>query len=153
MIAGMDSPQQRLEADVKAAMKSGDKERLGALRMLLAEVKNDRIAAGKEVDEGRFVALIRKAIKQRHEAATQFRNGGREDSASKEEREAAILETYLPQGPDEGALRSAIQEFIASQGLTGPAGIGQVMKEMIARFGGTADGALINRLAREELQR
>ena len=149
----MDSPQQRLEADVKAAMKSGDKERLGALRMLLAEVKNDRIAAGKEVDEGRFAALIRKAIKQRHEAATQFRNGGREDSASKEEREAVILESYLPQGPDEGALRAAIQEVIAAEGLSGPAGIGRVMKEMIARFGGTADGSLINRLAREELQR
>ncbi len=132
-------------------MKAGEKERLGTLRMLLTEIKNDRIATGKDVDDARFTALVRKAIKQRHEAAAQFKAGDRAESAAKEEREAEILAAYLPKAVDEGELRAAIRGFLDAQGLSGPAAIGPVMKEMMARFGTAADGAIINRLAREEL--
>src|SRR3954449_4412650 len=104
-------PQQRIEADVKAALKAGEKEKLSTLRMLLTEIKNERIrrggrggrgrllvagthglsaAGGGEVDEAGFVPLVRKAIKQREEAATQYRNGHREDLAAKEEAEGKI---------------------------------------------------------------
>ncbi|HEX4954847.1 MAG TPA: GatB/YqeY domain-containing protein [Thermoanaerobaculia bacterium] len=147
----MSSPRETIEADLKTAMKAGEKERLGTLRMLLTEIKNDKIATGKEVDEARFAALVRKAIKQRHEAAAQFAAGGRAESAAKEQREAEILGAYLPKAVDEGELREAIRGFLTAQGLTGPAAIGPVMKEMLARFGTAADGATINRLAREEL--
>jgi hypothetical protein len=144
-------PQQRIEADVKSALKAGEKEKLSTLRMLLTEVKNERIRKGGEVDEAGFVGLVRKSIKQREEAATQYRQGGREELAAKEESELQILSAYLPAQVDEGQLRSAIEEFVAERGLSGPAAIGQTMKEMLSRFGTSADGATINRIAREVL--
>lgn len=144
-------PQQRIEADVKAALKAGEKERLSTLRMLLTEIKNERIRRGGEVDEAGFVSLVRKAIKQREEAAVQYRNGHREELAAKEEAEGKILAAYLPAQVDEGQIRAAIAELVASRGLSGPAAIGPIMKELLARFGSSADGATINRIAREVL--
>lgn len=147
----MTTPQQRIEAEVKAAMKAGDKERLGTLRMLLTEVKNERIRRGSDVDEAGFVSLVRKAIKQREESAVQYRKGNREELAAKEEAEKALLEGYLPAQVDEAQIRTAVEEMVAARGLSGPAAIGPVMKEMLARFGSSADGATINRIAREVL--
>jgi uncharacterized protein YqeY len=144
-------PQQRLEADVKAAMKGGDKERLSTLRMLLAAVKNERIARGSEVDEAAFASITRKAIKQREEAAEQYRKGDRPELAEKEEREGKLLAAYLPAQIDEGQIRAAIEALVAERGLAGNAAMGQIMKEMIGRFGAAADGAVISRLAREAL--
>jgi len=145
------TPQQRVESDLKAAMKAGEKERLSTLRMLLTEVKNEKIRRGSEVDDASFVAVVRKAIKQREEAAAQYRTGNRPELAAKEEAEAKTLTAYLPAQADEGQIRAAIEEMVASRGLSGPAAIGPIMKEMLARFGTAADGATINRLAREAL--
>ncbi len=147
----MTTPQQRIEAEVKAAMKAGEKERLGTLRMLLTEIKNERIRRGSEVDEAGFVSLVRKAIKQREESVAQFRKGNREELAAKEESEKAILEGFLPAQVDEAQIRAAVEEMVAAGGLSGPAAIGPIMKEMLARFGSSADGATINRIAREAL--
>jgi hypothetical protein len=147
------TPQQRIEGELKEAMKAGEKERVSTLRLLLTEIKNERIRRGGEVDEAGFVALVRKAIKQREEAAAQYRPGGRPELADKEEREARLLAVYLPAQVDEAQLRAAVEELVAARGLAGPAGIGPVMKEMLARFGASADGATINRIAREVLAR
>jgi uncharacterized protein len=147
----MSTPQQRVETDLRASMKASDKERTATLRMLLSEVKNEKIAAGAEVDDTRFAALVRKAIKQRHEAAGQFRAGGREESAAQEEREAELLGTYLPQAVSEEELSAAIRELIAAEGLSGPAAMGRVMKEMLGRYGARADGATVSKLARQAL--
>ena len=146
-----DTPQQRIEADVKAALKAGEKEKLGTLRMLLGDLKNEKIRRGGEVDEEGFVSLVRKAMKQRDEAAAQYRQGGREELAAKEVSEAAILAVYLPAQVDEAQIRAAIQELVDAEGLSGPAAIGRIMKEMKARFGSSADGATLNRIAREML--
>ncbi len=145
------TPQQRIEADVKAAMKAGEKDKLGTLRMLLTEIKNERIRRQAEVDEDGFVSLVRKAIKQREEASAQYRNGGREELAAKEDSEAKILAAYLPAQVDEAQIRAAVEALVAERNLSGPASIGPVMKEMLARFGSSADGAVINRVAREVL--
>lgn len=145
------TPQARVEADVRSAMKAGEKERLGTLRMLLTEVKNERIKRGSDVDEAGFVAAVRRLIKQREEAAQQYRQGGREELAAKEEREKEMLAAYLPAQASEADVRAAVEELVAARGLSGPAAIGQVMKEMMARFGSAADGATINRVAREVL--
>lgn len=147
----MATPQERVESDLKTALKSGDKERLSTLRMLLSEVKNERIRRGGEVDDAGFAALVRKGIKQRHESAEQFRRGGREESAAREEREAETLAEYLPQQAGEAEVRAAIEELVAAEGLSGPAAIGRVMKETLARFGPRADGATVSRIAREVL--
>lgn len=147
----MTNPQQRIEADVKGAMKSGEKERLATLRMLLTEVKNERIRRGGEVDEPGFTGLVRKAIKQREEAADQYRKGNRPELAEKEEREAQVLAAYLPAQVDEGTIRAAVEQLVAERGLAGPAAMGVVMKETLARFGSAADGATVSRIARDVL--
>jgi uncharacterized protein len=144
-------PQQRIEAEVKAAMKAGEKEKLSTLRLLLTEIKNERIRRGSEVDEAGFVSLVRKAIKQREDSVSQYRAGNREELAAKEEAEIKVLQAYLPAQVDEGQIRAAIEDLVSSRGLSGPAAIGPVMKEMLARFGSSADGATINRIAREVL--
>jgi uncharacterized protein YqeY len=148
----MTTPQQRIESDLKTAMKAGDKERLSTLRMLLADVKNERIRRGGEVDEPGLVALVRKGIKQRQESAEQFRRGGREEQAAKEEREAEHLGEYLPQQAGEEEVRAAVEELVEAEGLSGPAAMGRVMRATMERFGSRADGAVVNRLAREVLE-
>src|SRR5690242_14213836 len=95
------TPQQRIESDVKAAMKSGEKDKLSTLRMLLTEIKNERIRKGGDVDEAGFVSLVRKAIKQREDSVSQYRSGGREELAAKEEAEITTLNAYLPAQVDE----------------------------------------------------
>ena len=147
----MSTPQERIQAELKEALKARDKERVGTLRMLLSEIKNEKIRSGDEVDDKAFVGLVRKAIKQRQDSAEQYRNGDREELAAKEEREAAILDAYMPQQASEDDIRRAIEDFVASEGLSGPQGIGPVMKAMIAHFGGNADGKVINQIARQVL--
>lgn len=145
------TPQERIEADLRAAMKASEKERVGTLRMLLTDLKNERIRRGGEVDEAGFVSLVRKGIKQRDEAAEQFDKGGRPELAAKERREAEQLAAYLPAGPGEAELRAAVEAHVAEHGLSGPQAMGKVMPAMIQRFAGRADNALLSRIVRQVL--
>ncbi len=147
----MSTPLERIQNDIKDALRAQDKERLSTLRMLLAEIKNEKIRAGEEVDDDAFVRLVRKAIKQRQDSAEQFRKGDRAEMAAKEDREAAILDAYMPRQAGEDEIRAAIEELVAAEGLSGPRAIGVVMKAMMARFGGAADGRTVNQIAREVL--
>ena len=147
----MSTPQERIQNDVREALKARQTERLATLRMLLSEIKNEKIRAGAEVDDEGVARLVRKAVKQRKDSAEQYRQGDREELAAREEREVEILSAYLPQEVGEVEIRNAIEELVAAEGLSGPRGIGPVMKAMLARFGGAADGRTINRIAREVL--
>ncbi|RMH17679.1 MAG: GatB/YqeY domain-containing protein [Acidobacteria bacterium] len=147
----MSTPVERIQADVKAAMKAREAERLATLRMLLTAIKNEQIARGAELDEESFLAVVKRSIKQRRDAADQYRKGGREELAAKEEREAEILEAYLPAQAGEDEIRRAVEDFVAAEGLSGPKAMGPVMKAMMARFGASADGAVISRIARQVL--
>ena len=97
----MSTPQERIETEVREALKARQKERLSTLRMLLNTLKNERIRTGQEVDEATFLKLVRKSIKQRQESSQQFRQGGRQELAEKEDREADILTAYLPPAVDD----------------------------------------------------
>lgn len=147
----MSTPQERLQEDIKTAMKAQDKERLGTQRMLLAAVKNEKIELLHELDDAEFHAVVRRQIKQRRDSIEQFRAGGRTEMAEKEERELAVLEGYLPAQASEDQIRAAIAEVIAAEGLSGPKGLGPIMKAIKAKFGATADGGLVNKLAKEAL--
>lgn len=147
----MTTPQTRVETDLKAALKSGDKERLSTLRLLLTEVKNERIRRGEDLDEEAFTAVVRRALKQRQEAAESYRAGGRSELADKEEREAAVLGEYLPQQATEAEVRAAIEVIAAAENLSGNAAMGPLMKAALARFGTAADGKTVSRIAREVL--
>ncbi len=145
------TPQQHIQNDIKEALKAKQPERLATLRMLLSEIKNEKIRAGAEVDDDGLVRLVKKAVKQRQDSVEQYRNGNREELAAKEEREIEFLSVYLPQQVGEDEIRAAITEFVAAEGLSGPQAIGRIMKEMLARFGGSADGRTINQVARDVL--
>ncbi len=147
----MSTPLEQIQNDLKAALKAKEKERLSTLRLLLAEIKNEKIRAGQEVGADAFARLVRKALKQRKDSAEQYRKGDRRELAAKEEREAEILVAYLPQQVGEAEIRGAIEELVAAEELSGPRAIGVVMKAMMARFGGSADGKTVNRIAREVL--
>lgn len=145
------TPQERIEADVKAAMKARAKERLQTLRMLLTDLKNERIRRGEEVDEAGFVAILRRGVKQRQDAAAGYRDGDRTEQAEAEEREAAILEEYLPDEPSEEEIRAAVEAHVAEHDLSGPQAMGQVMPAMIARFEGRADNKVLSKVVRDVL--
>lgn len=147
----MSSPQERIETEVREALKAREKERLSTLRMLLNSIKNERIRTGDEVDEATFLNLVRKGIKQRQDSSQQYRQGGRQELADQEDREAEILAVYLPPAVDEEELATAIRQYVAAEGLAGTQAMGSVMKEMLSRFSGRTDGGTINRLAREIL--
>ncbi len=147
----MSTPQERIETEVKEALKARQKERLSTLRMLLNVIKNERIRTGEEVDEATFLKLVRKGIKQRQESSQLYRQGGRQELAEQEDREAEILSVYLPPAVDEDELAAAIREYVVTAELAGPQAMGAVMKEMLDRFSGRTDGGTINRLAREIL--
>ena len=147
----MSSPREQIEAQVRAALKAGEKEKLSTLRLLLNAIINERIRSGDEVDESTFFGLVHKMIKQRKDSTEQYLEGGRTDLAEREQREIEILDEYLPAAVDAAEVRSAIRAFIESEDLSGPQAIGPIMKEMLARFSGRADGATINQIARELL--
>src|SRR3954447_9426007 len=90
------APQERVQNDLKQAMKARDAERTSTLRMLLAELKNERIKVGHEVGEEEFVAVVQRGVKQRNDSVEQYRQNAREELAAKEEREVKVLTTYLP---------------------------------------------------------
>lgn len=147
----MSTPQQRISAEIRTALKSGDRERTATLRLLLNEIKNETIRQQEEIDETGFLKLVRRSIKQRQESAAQYADGGRDELAAKERREVDILEAYLPEEVGDETLRQAIAEIIADGDLSGPAAIGPLMKQMMGRFAGQVDGGRINQLVREAL--
>ena len=146
----MAQPQERVQGDLKDAMKAGDKERTGTLRMLLAELKNERIRGGREVSEEDFLGVVQKGVKQRLDSAAQYRDASRPELAEKEEREAKILGAYLPEPVAENEVRAAVEELAQAMGL-GQRDLGKVMQALLPRYKGRIDGQAVQRIAREVL--
>jgi len=134
----------RLTADMKAAMKSGDKERLAVIRMLLAAIKQKEVDERVELSDADVIAVLNKQAKQRKESIDQFRNAGRNDLADSESFELSIIESYLPQPLSEAELDQLIQTAITEIGATGMAQMGQVMNLVRERAAGRADMALVS---------
>lgn len=147
----MAQPQERIQDDLREAMKTGDKERTSTLRMLLAELKNERIRAGGEVSEETFLGIVQKGVKQRQESAEQYRGANRPELADKEEREAKLLGAYLPEQVSEDEVRAAVGELARAEGL-GPRDLGKVMQTLLPRYKGRIDGKAVQRIAREVLE-
>ena len=135
-----------VKGDLTAAMKAGEKERVDALRLVLSELQK----AAKEGSDDELTVL-RRERKRRLEAASAFRDGGRTDLAEHEEREAALIQAYLPAELGDDELRRIVDEAIAESGASTPKDLGQVMKLAMARTGGRADGKRVSAVAREAL--
>jgi hypothetical protein len=142
----------RFQDEMKAAMKSGEKEKVSTLRMLISALQYEEVAKGKPLEEADYLTILQREVKKRKEAAEAFRAGGREAEALQEEREASILQAYMPQPLSEAEVRAAIEAIIAEKGLSGKAQVGVLMKEMMAKFKGKVDGRAVQALAGEYLK-
>ena len=129
-----------------SAMKAGEKQRVGALRLVLSELQK----AAKEGSDDEL-AVLRRERKRRLEAAAQFRDGGRPELAEQEESEAKLIETYLPAELGDAELDAMIAAAIDETGASGPRDMGQVMKAVMAKADGRADGKRASARVREVL--
>ena len=129
-----------------SAMKARERERVGALRMLLSELQK----AAKEGSDDEM-AVLRREHKRRLEAAEQFRAGGRPELAEQEQAEATLIETYLPAQLDEAQLDALVEAAVTETGATDPKDMGRVMKAVMANAGGRVDGKRASARVREAL--
>ncbi|HYB52984.1 MAG TPA: GatB/YqeY domain-containing protein [Thermoanaerobaculia bacterium] len=143
--------QARLEAELKIAMKAGEKRRVATLRLLLSALKNERIALGRELSNEEVEASIRRAVKQRREAIEQYERGGRQDLVDAETEELAILQGYLPQELSEAEVEQAVRTIASEKNLSSARDVGLVMKELMARYRGRLDGKRAQEIARRLL--
>jgi uncharacterized protein len=141
----------RVRADMTAAMKAQEKERLSTLRMLQSSLKNEQINVGHELSDEEAMTVIRKAMKQREDSIEQYTNAGRTELAEKERAEMELLKTYLPPELTEEEVESGVREIIASTGAQSKKDFGKVMKEATARFKGRVDGKKIQEIVQRLL--
>ncbi len=142
---------ERLQEDLKNSMKAKDGTRVSVLRFLLAAVKNREIANKGPLEDEQVLQEITSSAKRRRESIDAFREAGRQDLVEKEEAELAILNDYLPERMSEEDLRSLIQEVITATGASSMGDLGAVMKQVMPRISGQADGKLVNQIVREIL--
>ena len=136
----------QLKSDLTAAMKAGEKDRVGTLRLVLSELQKD----AKE-GKGDEVAVLRRERKRRQESAKAFREGGREDLATAEESEAEIIEAYLPAELDDAELARIVAEAVAESGAESPRDMGKVMPVAMGKVAGRADGRRVSAHVKDAL--
>lgn len=141
----------RINDDMKAAMRGGEKLRLGTIRMLLAAIKQREVDDRRELEDGEVLQIVEKLIKQRREAATQFASGGRADLESRELEEARLLGDYLPPQLGAGELAALLEEAVTSTGAAGIKDMGKVMNALRPKIQGRADMAEVSKLVRARL--
>jgi hypothetical protein len=142
---------ERLSADMKAAMRAGDKPRLGVIRMLQAAIKQREIDEQTELDEATKLTIVEKQVKQRRDAAAQYREGGRAELAAQEDYEAGVLAEYLPQPLDAAELEALIEQGVTETGAAAMADMGKVMAWLKPRVAGRADMGQLSAKVRERL--
>ena len=143
--------QPRIEEDLKAAMKGGDKRRVGTLRLLLSALKNERIQAQRELTGEEVEAVLRRSVKQRRDSIEQYARGGRQDLVDAETAELAILEEYLPKGLTDAEIEAELRGIIQEKGFASAKDVGLAMKEVMARHRGRLDGKKAQEIARRLL--
>ena len=145
------SLKQRLTDDMKTAMKAGEKERLGTIRLMNAAIKQKEVDERIEVDDSLVLAILEKMMKQRKDSVSQFEAANREDLAAIERAEMAIIEQYLPAKLGEAEILAAIDAAIADTGASGPADMGKVMGAIKPKLAGQADMGEVSKLIKQRL--
>ncbi len=141
----------RLTDDMKLAMKSGDKSRLGVIRLLLAAVKQKEVDERITLSDDDVLAILVKQAKQRRESIDQFKTAGRDDLVETEQFELQVIETYLPAKLSEAEIRQIITDTIAATGAQGVAQMGAVMNAVRAKVAGRADLAAVSQWVKAAL--
>jgi hypothetical protein len=143
---------QRLDSDLKEAMRARDTMRLETVRNVRGAIRAREIDGGKELDEQEITKLIRGLVKQREESIAQYREGGRADLVERESAEKAVLEAYLPAAPSADDVERVVAEVIAELGATTIKDMGKVMKAVGERLGAAADGKVVSGFVKAKLQ-
>jgi uncharacterized protein YqeY len=142
---------EKIDDDVKEALKSGAKDKVSTLRMMNDALKNKQIDKRRPLTDEEVVETVRSLIKQRKDSIEQFAKGGRQDLVDKESAEVAVLEGYLPQQLSREEVESLVRDAIAKTGAQGAKDMGKVMKALIPAIGGRADGKLVSELVKHAL--
>jgi hypothetical protein len=142
---------QRVDAAVKDAMRAREKQRLGALRLIMAEVKRIEVDERIELDDERVLAILDKMLKQRHDSLTQFQNAGRDDLAAQEALEIALIKEFLPEALTENEIESMVSAAIQSSGANSMQAMGQVMTILRPQMQGRADMGKVSALVKQHL--
>ena len=145
---------ERVDSDLKTAMREKNAVKLGALRMLKAALTNatiEKSGADSELTDAEAIQVIRKQVKQRQDSIESFEKGGRADLAAKEKDELSILQSYLPQGISADEISKVVRETIAEVGATSKAQMGAVMKALQAKVAGRADGKTLSTEVQRQL--
>ena len=146
------SLQDKIQSDIAEAMKKKDAVRLGTLRMMKTAIKNKEIEKMKTLDEAEAVSVLNTLVKQRRDSVEQFRAGGREELALKEESEIEIIHAYLPAAATDDDIRAAVERAISETGASTMKDMGKVMKATMGGLAGkTVDGSKISQLVKEKL--
>ncbi len=141
----------RITEDMKTAMRAKEAERLSTIRMLMAAMKQREVDERIVLDDAAIVGIVDKLIKQRKDSITAFRQGGREDLATKEEAEAAVLAAYLPQRLSAEEVAAEVAKIVAALGAAGPGDMGKVMGAAKAQLGGKAEMGLVSAAVKQAL--
>jgi len=148
----MSALKEKIYSDLITAMKARDTLKTEALKMIKADImKHEVSAADAQTTDEVVINILQKAVKQRKDAAQGFVQGGRDDMALKEEKEAEIYQAYLPEQMSEEEVKKIVKETIAEVGASGPGDIGKVMAAMMPKVKGKADGGLVNKSVKEAL--
>lgn len=147
--------QEKLTADLKDAMKSGETLKRDTLRLLDSAIKNSEIEKQKReegLSDEEILEVIARAVKQRNDSIKQFIDGGRPELAEKEQLELDILKTYLPEQMGEDEIRAVVKEIIASAGAADAFQMGKIMGQAMGKMKGKADGNVVKKIVGEELK-
>jgi len=144
---------QRLTDDMKAAMKSGDKDSLGVIRLVNAAIKQREVDERIELDDAAVLAVLEKMVKQRRDSVSQYEAASREDLAAIERAEITVIQRYLPEKLGEAEVLAAIDAAIAQTGAAGPADMGKLMGVLKPQLAGKADMGQVSALVKQRLAR
>jgi len=143
---------EQIEKNLVAAMKAREELRLSVLRMAKTALKNKQVELGKPLTDDQAITVLRTLVKQRRDSVEQFRKGGREDLADKEQAESEILQTYLPAEASDEEISAAVAAAIEETGAAGQQDLGKVMKAAMQKLAGkNADGKRVNQMVRTKL--
>ena len=145
------SLEERVADEMKQAMKAGDKLRLSTIRMIRSALKNKEIELRRKLEDEDVVKAIQAMVRKGEESVEQFQAGGRMDLVEKEKKEMEVLKSFLPQLLSREEIVKIIDQSIQETQASSPKDIGKVMKSVLAKIGGKADGRLVNQLVKEKL--
>jgi len=142
---------ERLTADMKEALKAHDAARLSTIRMVFSAVRNKEIDSRKDMDDEGVLSVLATSAKQRRESIEQYEKAGRQDLVDKEKAELEVIRSYMPQQMGREEIEALVKDAVAESGAKGPGDMGKVMKVLMPKVKGRADGKLVNEVVKAAL--